>query len=403
MDKTIPFPSFWALLPTLGTALVIANTNPGGVAHWALSRPLLVGIGLISFSAYLWHQPVYAFIRLVSDSAASKALFAGLLLSLLLAFLSWRFVEKPFRSKKTVSTRQLWISACSGSFLILSLGTATLSADGFPGRFELPKPLSEGMFDLPKSTNGWCFYSVDTDEALEVGPPRKCLLGTKTSTQRAILFGDSFAGMYEPFWDEVGKASGIQIEAITTNWCYPSFGRDYAWHMETRAYPQCLFNREAVKQKLPEIDLLIVAAPWSTLQHRGRLADAASTILDAAKQPGLKIIVMPEPVRYTGVSIKRAVYMNGQARVSQEGEASRARAIQYLNERFDGAENIHQLTEAEVFASGRQQIEQPEHPVSLDGQHISTYGSLWAARAFIQSGGVESLLEFLKSDEPVEG
>ena len=65
-DKTTPFPSFYALAPTLGTALIILSTNKATFIYKILSLPLFVGIGLISYSFYLWHQPIFAFSRHLS-------------------------------------------------------------------------------------------------------------------------------------------------------------------------------------------------------------------------------------------------------------------------------------------------------------------------------------------------
>lgn len=62
-DKYTPFPGLYALFPTIGTALIILFSTPQTLTGKILSNRLLVGIGLVSYSAYLWHQPLFAFAR----------------------------------------------------------------------------------------------------------------------------------------------------------------------------------------------------------------------------------------------------------------------------------------------------------------------------------------------------
>ncbi len=134
-DDHTPWPGIWALAPVLGTAAVIWGGSTTLVAKM-LSLRLLVGIGLISYSAYLWHQPLFAFARLRSIDEPSQALMLGLsLATLFLAWLSWRYVEQPFRNQKLfgqtaiVSSSLVMIAALSISGVWLAIN------QGLPGRY----------------------------------------------------------------------------------------------------------------------------------------------------------------------------------------------------------------------------------------------------------------------------
>tara|TARA_R110002096_G_scaffold91753_8_gene207660 strand:+ start:3822 stop:5717 length:1896 start_codon:yes stop_codon:yes gene_type:complete len=134
-DKNTPFPSFYALIPTLGTALVILYANPKTLVGKLLSNKLLVGIGLISYSAYLWHQPLFAFARLYIINPISSSYFLVLsICSLVLAYFSWKYVERPFRNNKIIGRKYIFIYAISISILIVALGLFTHKKNGFIDR-----------------------------------------------------------------------------------------------------------------------------------------------------------------------------------------------------------------------------------------------------------------------------
>ena len=135
-DKSTPFPSVYALLPVLGTALLILFSGQNTVVGKILSQPFIVGIGLISYSAYLWHQPLFVFARLNSLQELSEMTLLGLsVLAFIMAYISWRWVEKPFRNRNWLSQSQiLWLAGLC-SLLLISLGLFLVLGDGFDERF----------------------------------------------------------------------------------------------------------------------------------------------------------------------------------------------------------------------------------------------------------------------------
>lgn len=96
-DKT-PFPGLFALIPVLGTVMVIIFSKENTIIHKLLSSRLFVSIGLISYSTYLWHQPILVFARYRSLSPLDQFdLVFLVILSLLIGYASWKLVEQPFR------------------------------------------------------------------------------------------------------------------------------------------------------------------------------------------------------------------------------------------------------------------------------------------------------------------
>ncbi|WP_299009830.1 acyltransferase family protein [uncultured Shewanella sp.] len=137
-DETVPFPSVYTLVPTLGTLLIILFAQQGTFVHALLSVKVLVGVGLISYSAYLWHQPLFAFAKYLSFTEPPLLLMLGLsITSILLAYLSWRFVEMPFRNKQKYNQKTIFTAAIVMSSAFLASGFY-FSIDG---RFSADKQL----------------------------------------------------------------------------------------------------------------------------------------------------------------------------------------------------------------------------------------------------------------------
>lgn len=132
-----PFPGMATIPPVLGTAIIIlVSTSRGPVGRLLASRPF-VGIGLISYSAYLWHQPLFAFARAYSMTHPSMNLSLALVaLTLMLAWTSWKFVEQPFRARAVFSRRQIYALGIGLSAVMIAIGLTGHVKQGFPDRYD---------------------------------------------------------------------------------------------------------------------------------------------------------------------------------------------------------------------------------------------------------------------------
>ena len=108
-DETTPFPSSYTLIPTIGTGLIILCAVPNSYIHKLLSLKFVVGIGLISYSAYLWHQPLLAFAKYrLLDNVPVSLMVVICIFSLVFGWFSWRFIERPFRSKEMFDRKKIF-------------------------------------------------------------------------------------------------------------------------------------------------------------------------------------------------------------------------------------------------------------------------------------------------------
>ncbi len=133
-NQATPFPGLLALIPTVGAGLIILFSSKNTFVGRILGSKILVGIGLISYSAYLWHQPLFAFARHRSLTEPSDLLYTALaLITFPLAYLSWKYVEKPFRTRGLLSRRAIFTFWIFGSAVFIAIGAAGHITDGFNG------------------------------------------------------------------------------------------------------------------------------------------------------------------------------------------------------------------------------------------------------------------------------
>ncbi|KQX19487.1 MULTISPECIES: acyltransferase family protein [unclassified Sphingomonas] len=132
-------PGLLTLIPVAGTALIIRYAGHGDIAsRWLASMPM-VSIGLISYSLYLWHQPILAFGRLLRvDDAPTSVKLGWILLAILAAIATYHLVERPTRDRRRVGSRSIWIIAVAGGIALAAAGAALVVTNGAPGRFAAP-------------------------------------------------------------------------------------------------------------------------------------------------------------------------------------------------------------------------------------------------------------------------
>ena len=135
-DSNTPFPSLYTIVPTLGTVLIIICAQPNTIVNKILTIKHLVFIGLISYSAYLWHQPIFAFTRHKLGHDPQEYFFLILIfISMLLAYISWAWVERPFRNKSNLSQKQIFALSASGISIFVILGLVLSLSNGLIARY----------------------------------------------------------------------------------------------------------------------------------------------------------------------------------------------------------------------------------------------------------------------------
>ena len=204
-DANIPFPSVYALVPVIGTALIILFAAQGTWVARLLSMRVFVGIGLISFSAYLWHQPLFAFARLRSLTEPSEYLMAALAVAaVLLAWATWRFVEQPFRKSKNslIGTRRgvFLVSGTIGA-LFISIGLSGHFGNGFEGRLKYISNSMVTQGSVKEALNQWEMSGYTQPINWTTDPLTGLKIFRGTGNRVVSLIGDSHAVQYRNAFD----------------------------------------------------------------------------------------------------------------------------------------------------------------------------------------------------------
>jgi len=122
-------PGLITFIPTVGALLIILFSTQGSLSSKFLGNRAFVGVGLVSYSAYLWHQPIFAFSRHIGLKKDFLSSFFIILVLIFLSILSWKYIEQPFRDRNRIKARELKLLSCLSIIAITILGGISLRMD----------------------------------------------------------------------------------------------------------------------------------------------------------------------------------------------------------------------------------------------------------------------------------
>ncbi len=256
-DKTTPFPSLYALLPVGGACLVLVFAVKGTLGARILSQPLLVGIGLVSYSLYLWHQPVLAFARLRLQSTPTTGTSLLLLaLTATLAVLSWRYVETPFRDARRFSGRAIFLGAGVAASSLLAFAVVATATSGLPGRYspEMAALASELDYRVPRMSE--CFGDV-----LSFVPPEKSCVYNGRHERKVVIWGDSHSAALAVDLAEQLDEAQVALQQFSFSGCPPILGVHFV-EIDRQLCPE--YNRRVFDylKRRPELKDIVLVARW---------------------------------------------------------------------------------------------------------------------------------------------
>ena len=218
IDRDRAFPGWWALLSTLGSALLIGAGPDSWINRHVLSNKLAVLVGLISYQLYLWHWPLLVYTRFVTaDVPSSSQLAIALLTTFPLAWATYRWIDLPMRQGGSKFAKAT--IACTALAVVAAAGGIGVAQKGLPGRFpEAAQGLAEFHYDYASAyREGTCFLRPEQT----VSEWHDCVTQGKESAPSVWLWGDSHAAHLYPGLRFKQLSQEFTLIQITASSCPP--------------------------------------------------------------------------------------------------------------------------------------------------------------------------------------
>jgi peptidoglycan/LPS O-acetylase OafA/YrhL len=375
ISRTLPFPGITALAPCAGAAAIIfANSSTQTLVGYFLSLRPLQFTGLISYSLYLLHWPAIVFFRLFHEPSRAEKLLL-VLVSIILATVSWSFIEKPFRKRPhRLSQRTTLVAGCAAM-----AGVAIAALLVVPGIYLLWRYPSRALdvmahakIDESHLRTGSCFITAGYTDEFEKHDQDSCL-STKQDRPNYLLIGDSHAAH---LWSGLrANYPSINFLQATASGCRPIFGEGGEQHCTGLIH--YIYDRFLPTQKL---DGILISAQWAPKD----LPNIISTV-DILKRYVPRVIVIGPTVQY----IQPLPRILARAIILKRPETELASQYRRTEEQATDVLFATTLKAAQIeYASAYRALCHPECevwaaadvPIQFDDDHFTREGSAYIVK-----------------------
>lgn len=400
--KPIVSPSLYTAVPVLGTALIILFGQGSTHVGRLLSLRPFVFIGLVSYSAYLWHQPLFAYARIYFNGEAPWGVMAALIgLTFVLSYYSWRYIENPVRAIRTGLLTRNWIFVWAALSIAVTAGMGLLFASGaIKSRVQVDELVIDPVTEWEAAKNLYIGNSDFRHETFKTGDHTNVLvlgdshsvgtLNMLRSLQDSSLSDYRFVRRQLPSACLQNHGEGGTLREVV----------DYCMNEMDEGHASELFANAAA---------LLLSARWSAREY---LVQYIPHLIAWARDRGLKTIIlsnMPEWTVYAPDVIASLVDDLG-----REGATAKAinNAFQPLRNTDVAAINV--LLESMTIDSGGLFLYKQDYAcedrsfcyavtsdlkaLHTDYGHETVNGALFYARRIADSGWFDPVVEFIASD-----
>lgn len=292
LDESNGFPGYSALLPTVGTALLLYTGSVGrSLVTPILSLPALVSIGRVSFSLYLWHWPVMAFYRYAYGTPHAVGYLLCVTAMVAMTLLSYFAIEKRFRLGPPGRSTLGAVGYPASSVLVAALGFFVFTSGGATSLFK-PERYAGDLAKLDGETKPASEYSYNCqiggfDDAVFDDP--RCVLGNTSEPAEVLLWGDSHAAHHVGYFKVIAENQKIAIRNVSMSGCMPIFETSAAYAPLVIQEACTKFN-ERMEKEVGKYSTVVVGSAWVGFDRGNSREDIARTIaVLSAKVPHVVI------------------------------------------------------------------------------------------------------------------
>ncbi|MET3925626.1 acyltransferase family protein [Devosia sp. 2618] len=382
LSAASPFPGASALWPCVGAALIVAQKDRASPIAWLLGTRLMVWVGLISYSLYLWHWPIIVFYRyyIGGDAFSTHEKIALGAASVVVAALSWKFVELPFRRPTSVNSAMTIYFGLGGMLGAAVLAGGIVWQGGLYQRFSPEVQVAARYLDYPipgDPLGRRCFITSGIANADAFDPDCVSVLD---GGYNVLVIGDSHAmhyasGLFETFPD-------VNFSQIYASGCRPVIG--------TRGSGYCVdLMGRAFEEIIPahQFDEIVVSARWAS--GAGVPASLQRTI-EWLRTKSQTVVIIGQNLEYSAALPELLVADAVSRRSVPDMEERRSSAVEVnaelraLSDRT-GALFFDPL--ASVCEDGACKHQTPDGaPMLYDSNHLTTDGAAYVLRDFRAQG-----------------
>ena len=384
-DLNTPFPSAYTLIPTIGALLIILFGISGTFINKLLSSKFLVGLGLISYSLYLIHQPFFAILKYRFQAEVVEGYVLPILFFItFLAYVNWKFIETPFRDRSKFSRSTILSLSLISMFVISAIGTIGVFSNGFEQRFSKNDLVILNQYtDANKYVNSrFDNYEINFD--------------TNPQTKNIMIIGDSFGEdlINAIFEANLNRNASISTKKIQAHCGNLYIEKDITQFIRAQDLQSCKngYDDKLFRIRLNHADEVWLASSWREWVIP-MLSESIANIKNIAPKAKIKVFGRKHFGKRHINEFINSSYFNTEALLSTKPLPSSHIAINKKMKELISKDEFIDVSWIICMSEFECSNKTPEGlPISYDGVHFTKAGATYFGKLLKEKINTESLI-----------